>query len=584
MKSLLAYLIRALLVIIVLSPTVIYAQWGLPDPDDFVPDPEDIQIDLENLIADIIVSSVGVDDGPRLTTTLDDAITDIPFLDNFNPGNFQSMRRLDRRTDGSLIYRAGRWRMDVRSYCLNAAMYGPGTGDGYLYAPLRGPCAGQLQNILRNSALHPEIPQRDVQCLLWGILSSTNISDMSSDLQRAARALLSDDDINFLNGSALGLVPNEHWDQVFGSLNVSPSVRRVLEAHAGIRTQLSGGSYTYNQIESIAMLSGEAPREDELRNVPEGRWSCHPGGYFIRYFPHGYSRMTKEVSVPYTMTVQIDDLGRVTSISDVTGRSLELEYDDSIAPLSISGTSLSGYAFKSIRYDDQEWTDTGWAIAGFSSPDDIPETSGSGRFSDAGTMTGWASGQLDEVHYLCGDTIGWPALLRLGLLTNGIQSAVGSPDEPVVEFCMEAWQDALLWVMEIQSQSEDLIAAKSGETSGSGSKAGGGGGGGGGGGAAPGRGGSQIIGDSDNPSDDDDGDDVDEDDDDDGDEEDDDGDFPPDGENDWRDGYDDGYFQGSETAVNGLPENLPVAPIGKSRAYYDGLLLGYQHGYRDFSG
>ena len=47
------------------------------------------------------------------------------------------------------------------------------------------------------------------------------------------------------------------------------------------------------------MLVGNPnPSEDRGPNVPRGRWSYHPNGFYIRFYPSGYQRTRVEVMVP----------------------------------------------------------------------------------------------------------------------------------------------------------------------------------------------------------------------------------------------------------------------------------------------
>jgi hypothetical protein len=46
------------------------------------------------------------------------------------------------------------------------------------------------------------------------------------------------------------------------------------------------------------VLSGAAPRGEGSIEIPSGRWSMHPDGYYIRYIPSGYSSTRVEIWVP----------------------------------------------------------------------------------------------------------------------------------------------------------------------------------------------------------------------------------------------------------------------------------------------
>jgi len=452
---------------------MLHAQFGFPG----IPDIPGRDIDVEDIVAGLASLALGVDDEPVLTTSLADAKTEVPFLDDFNPAFFR-MERLERGPNGGFIPHPGYWRMDVQSYCLHAGTHGPGHGSGYLYAPLKGSRASVIRNIIRNTRFHPDIPQSDVQSLIWGILARTKISDMSPNLLSAANILLTAEEISELNKGSLDIVPAQHWNLVFDNLGVSSDFRRILEAEAGIRSHLTGGSYAYHELERIAVLTGTPPAMEGDRYVPAKRWSWHPQGYFIRYEPHGYSRTTVEISIPHFFHIEWDDLGRIVMIDDQVGRRLEIEYDDDIAPVHYDRPRSSAYAFKSITYHHEPelyrnierhdvWSDTGWTLTGYS--DKALASGGSNvRFANSNDRLAWARNHWNEVSVLCQGSIAIPVVFKIGLLANAVQEITGDSGSLVVEFLKEAWQDKLLWAMHVNQSSEILLARnmhKSGEGS-----------------------------------------------------------------------------------------------------------------------
>jgi hypothetical protein len=108
------------------------------------------------------------DEKSAITTGLSDAVTEVPFLDDFNPEEPAPLTRLDRGpNNGFILDRPGLFELRCKSYCLHAGSYAPRKGDGYIYAPLKGPRAKMIQRILQKSVEHPEIPQTMVQTLIW---------------------------------------------------------------------------------------------------------------------------------------------------------------------------------------------------------------------------------------------------------------------------------------------------------------------------------------------------------------------------------------------------------------------------------
>lgn len=378
---------------------------GIPVPVPGLPQPEDI---LERGIEAILESFLKEE--PPISTSLEDALTEVPFLDDFNPEIIAPLTVLPRGPQGGFLLRPGLYKLNAESYCLHAGKHGPNRGDGYLYTPLKGSRAGAIRNILQRSVERPEIPQQDIQVLLWAILSRTKISDLSPNVQAAAGKLLTPEEIFELNGGAWGLISDSQLRQVIDRLNLPPAMQQVLAAETRLRSLLSGGGSSYEELERIAVLFGNAPRGEGSREVPQGRWSYHPKGYFIRYFPNGYSLTRIEVSVPEPMQIERDQLRRITRIADRNGNSIETDYDDSIPPLTVAGNpAMKGYVFRSIRFVRRlaippevvldlktQWNNLGWTLVGVSTGEGRVESPAS-RFVDAAVRYQWAKAHQEQI-------------------------------------------------------------------------------------------------------------------------------------------------------------------------------------------
>lgn len=285
-----------------------------------------------------------------LTTSLSDAVTEIPFLDDFDPQDFRSMTGLTRTAVGAFVLDdPGLYAFICESFCLRSGTYAPTEGNGYLYAPFKGPKAAIIQKVLRGAYTHPEISHRDIQVLLWAIIARTKISDMPREKQILAAKLLSPKEILDLNGGALGLIPEDQRDKIF--TGVSPQLRSILEAEADLRELLGKPSATYEELEQVAVLHGIAPEGEGSRNVPKGRWSYHPDGYFLRYFPASYMETEVQLYVPEVFKIIRDERGRITTVVDKKNNSIKFEYDDAVASLAVPGDpELRGYRFHKIRF------------------------------------------------------------------------------------------------------------------------------------------------------------------------------------------------------------------------------------------
>ncbi|MEJ5056402.1 hypothetical protein [Sphingobacterium sp. MYb382] len=188
---------------------------------------------------------------------------------------------------------AGFYSGTFKSFCLQAGTYGPSKGDAYLFAPLLGPKEKTVKTMIANWANHPEIEQRDVQMLIWAILAKTNFSKMSRELQATAAVLLSTKDLSSLSSSIVDYLSGEALESI--TANLPEPAKSVVELENKIRGVMTSANISYKDVESLAMLAGFAPIND---NFPRGVWSRHPKGYYIKYLPSGYASTTVEIYVP----------------------------------------------------------------------------------------------------------------------------------------------------------------------------------------------------------------------------------------------------------------------------------------------
>lgn len=259
---------------------------------------------------------------PPITTALGDAVTELPYLDPFSPTGAIDMSVL--KKDGAAFKLApGQYTFEAQSYCLRAGTHGPGSGEGYLYAPLKGPKNAIVRNILLRSNEHLSIPQNEIQVLIWAILARAKPSQMKGQVRETANALMTPAEFASLESGGLDFLQSDVTNRLFGG--VSNVLRPIYEAENRIRRAVSMADQPFEELERVAVLTGEyTPRRGD-REVPRGRWCYHPDGYFVRYFPHGYSHTTVGVYVPEPLQYERDAAKRIVSISDGAGRKLSIE-------------------------------------------------------------------------------------------------------------------------------------------------------------------------------------------------------------------------------------------------------------------
>ncbi|HEX8392077.1 MAG TPA: hypothetical protein VF665_06955 [Longimicrobium sp.] len=232
-----------------------------------------------------------------ITTSLPDARWAVDSLDNFTPREAKrSMMQLQRTPNGGFVLQPGYYELHNQSYCLKAGTHGPGGGDGYIFAPPKGPAEDAVMTIVRNSVNHPEISQSDIQTLLWAIIARAKFEDLSPQHKAVASRLLTPRQLTSLNRSALDLIPGDEMGALMD--RVPGPVRQVVQAEAQLRNLLADPTASFSQLEAAAVLTGAVGLGPGSRAVPAGRWSLHPDGYYIRYLPSSYTNTVVQIWVP----------------------------------------------------------------------------------------------------------------------------------------------------------------------------------------------------------------------------------------------------------------------------------------------
>jgi hypothetical protein len=232
-----------------------------------------------------------------ITTSLPDAKWGDSSKDGFTPSEAsRSLMTLQRTPNGGFVLQPGYYVLQTQSYCLKAGTHGPGGGDGYLYAPPKGPAEDPVMTILRNSVQHPEIAQQDIQVLLWAIIARAKFEDLQPQMKATASRLLTPRQLASLNRSALDVLSGNALTDALGG--VPEPLRQIAQAEAQLRQMMTSPGASFAEMERVAVLSGAAPLGEGSQAVPSGRWSLHPDGYYIRYLPSGYSSTRVEIWVP----------------------------------------------------------------------------------------------------------------------------------------------------------------------------------------------------------------------------------------------------------------------------------------------
>ncbi|HYF29481.1 MAG TPA: hypothetical protein VD993_00030 [Chitinophagaceae bacterium] len=211
--------------------------------------------------------------------------------------NFPSqpnMNQLQRTPNGGYILKEGFYYYQAQSYCLKAGTQGPSKGFGYMYAPTKGLAEEQVLSIVRNSVNRPEIPQKDIQLLLWAIIAHAKFEDLQPKVKATAAQLLTPAQLAQLNRTALDFVPEQTLAKAKAS--VPKEVKMILDAENQLRQMLTSATSSYADMERVAVLAADNVLGNE--ETKPGTWTWHPTGYYIRFFPVVYYQTRVEVYVP----------------------------------------------------------------------------------------------------------------------------------------------------------------------------------------------------------------------------------------------------------------------------------------------
>ena len=313
---------------------------------------------------------------PGLSNSTATATADLPVLDEDpdaeSPENwgFGDLRSLPRDAGGGFSLVPGAWSTTVESYCLYAGKPGPREGSGYLYSPrLSGTHAPIVTRLLERASQAPDIPQEDIQSLIWAILTHARYSSLPAGPRRAADALLTRTDIATIEANVKERASQAVIDRLLPRL--PEPVQTLLTAEARLRDLLAtGGSYA-DQV-AAAVPDREPDPTPTDREVPAGRWTMH-GSYLVRFLPETYQKTRVDIVLPEPTDVVRDARGRIIAWRGADGFAAEVDYDDEVAPLTIPGEpDLRGYAFRRVtarlRVDGRDETVTiereGWTFAG----------------------------------------------------------------------------------------------------------------------------------------------------------------------------------------------------------------------------
>ena len=188
--------------------------------------------------------------------------------------------------EGGYVLSPGFYEGEFKSYCLQPGTPDPSSRDAYFRAPLTGQRKDIIESILRNSERRTHLEQKNVQLLLWSVVSKSNFDNLSYPVQATARELLTPKQIFELRGGTMGVVKT--FVKTSGLANVNSDLNNLF----------SLGTSSYELYEQVAVL--RQPSKISRPDFKRDQWYKQPEGYYVRYFPNGYKNVKIQIYTPET--------------------------------------------------------------------------------------------------------------------------------------------------------------------------------------------------------------------------------------------------------------------------------------------
>ncbi len=217
----------------------------------------------------------------------------------------KSLMDLPQSQDGGFVLAPGFYEAEFKTYCLQPGTPDPSQGDAYLQGAVTGYRKDIIESVLINSRSRPEVDQRNVQLLLWSIVSSSNFNKLSSSVQSDAMKLLTPKQVFTLKGGVIGVIKTV--SQSSGAFNAGNDIQRLFET----------GISSYESFERLAVL--KEPAKIKRKDVKYDQWYKQEENYYVRYFPVSYKKVRIQVYVPDGL---MDSEGKVNGehmVFDPTG-------------------------------------------------------------------------------------------------------------------------------------------------------------------------------------------------------------------------------------------------------------------------
>jgi hypothetical protein len=217
-----------------------------------------------------------------------------------------SLMDLPQTQFGGFIMKQGFYEAEFKTYCLQPGTPDPRQGDAYVQGPISGHRKDIIESVLINSRDQKDIEQRNIQLLLWSVVSGSNFNSLSYSVQNDAAKLLTPKQIFQLKGGVVGLVKEASY--ATGILNANSDIKRLFET----------GIHSYEAYENLAVRHEQS--QIIKRGVKHNQWYRQKENYYVRFIPESYKKVRIQVYVPDGLLDAENKLNGEYLVYDPTGQ------------------------------------------------------------------------------------------------------------------------------------------------------------------------------------------------------------------------------------------------------------------------
>jgi len=207
---------------------------------------------------------------------------------------------------GGFVLKPGFYEAEFKTYCLQPGTPDPHNGDAYVQGPISGYRKDIIESVLINSRDQKDIDQRNIQLLLWSIVTCSNFNNLSYSVQSDAAKLLTPKQVFQLKGGVVGVIKEASYTT--GLVGSNSAIKNLFET----------GISSYEAYERIAVSHEQS--QIVKRGVKYNQWYRQKENYYVRFLPESYKRVKIQVYVPGGLLDADNKLNNDYLVFDPTGQ------------------------------------------------------------------------------------------------------------------------------------------------------------------------------------------------------------------------------------------------------------------------